>query len=216
MIDGAGMMEKFKENRGFSLIELLIAMAIVGIVMAAVYSTYYSQQRSYVIQEQVAAMQQNLRAGLGLMEREIRMTGYDPTGAANAGIVSMAANSIHLTSDLDGDGDTLDTNEDVIYSLNASGNLGRDTGGGLQPVAENIDALDFVYLDGDRNVTAANASVRSIEITIVARAGRVDRDYTDTQAYINQRGTVILPAKNDNFRRKVLSVEVKCRNLGLI
>ena len=67
MIDGAGMMEKFKENRGFSLIELLIAMAIVGIVMAAVYSTYYSQQRSYVIQEQVAAMQQNLRAGLGLM-----------------------------------------------------------------------------------------------------------------------------------------------------
>lgn len=209
------MMEKYKESKGFTLIELLVAMAIAGIVMSAVYSAYRSQQRSYVIQEQVVAMQQNLRAGLNLIEREIRMAGYDPTGAAGAGIMSMGANSIQVTFDLDGNGDTLGTDEDVKYGLNASGNLGRDTGGGLQPAAENIDALDFVYLDGDRNVTSDPVAVRSIEITMIARTGKSDPDYTDTQSYVNQRGTVILAAQNDNFRRKVLSVKVKCRNLGL-
>ena len=51
-----------QDRKGFTLLELLIAMALSIIIMAAIYSTYYSQQKSYLVQEQVAAMQQNLRA----------------------------------------------------------------------------------------------------------------------------------------------------------
>jgi type IV pilus assembly protein PilW len=215
-------------SEGFTLSELLVALAISGIVMASVYSTYYSQQKSYVAQDQVAIMQQNLRAALYYMEREIRMAGYDPTGTADASIVSAAADSINFTLDLtnnagtgDPDGDTGDPNENITYSLYDSGgdgddDLGRNTGGGNQPVAENIDALNFVYLDEDGNVTSTISDIRSVQISIVARTGRGDPEYVDASAYHNQQGTEILAAQNDNFRRRCIVLQVKCRNLGLL
>jgi len=234
-------------RKGFTLIELLVAMAVAGIVMAGIYSTYYSQQKSYVVQEQVAAMQQNLRAAMYYMGREIRMAGYDPTGSAGAAIMIANAAELQFTIDENGDGDFTnpspppanDSNEQIRYALTndadrdgiANGspcNLGRETwGGGLQTLAENIDALNFVYLDGASppnvlndpvtgNVTAANiAQIRSIQITLVAKTGRGDLGYTDTRSYTNQQGPTILPAQNDNCRRKRLTAEIKCRNLGL-
>ncbi|OPX34482.1 MAG: hypothetical protein B1H11_10855 [Desulfobacteraceae bacterium 4484_190.1] len=44
---------------GFTLIELLVAMAISGIVAVAIFTVFKSQQDSYIVQEDVAAMQQN-------------------------------------------------------------------------------------------------------------------------------------------------------------
>ena len=229
-------------NKAFTLTELLVAMAISGILMTAIYSTYYSQQKSYVAQEQVSAMQQNLRAAMYIMKREIRMAGYDPTRSGVPGIVTANADSINFTMDIhdgvdndgdgkvdeddeegNGDGDFNDTREDITYSLYDSGgdgdnDLGRAVGGGNnQPVAENIDALDFVYLDANGNPTGTLSEIRSIQITLVARTGRGDHGYTNTEAYYNQRDSVnpILPAQNDNFRRRLLTAQIKCRNLGL-
>ncbi|MBV5326183.1 MAG: prepilin-type N-terminal cleavage/methylation domain-containing protein, partial [Chlorobium sp.] len=50
-----------KKNEGFTLVELMITMLLAGIITAAVYSAYRTQQRSYVTQEQVAELQQNIR-----------------------------------------------------------------------------------------------------------------------------------------------------------
>ena len=67
-----------KSNQGFTLIELLVAMTIGLAVMAAVSMTFRSQQKSYILQEQVAAMQQNLRAAMFHVVRDIRMAGWRP------------------------------------------------------------------------------------------------------------------------------------------
>jgi type IV pilus assembly protein PilW len=230
------MLDILNNRKAFTLVELLVALVVVGVVMAAIVSTYYSQQKSYVAQEQVAAMQQNLRAAMFYMEREIRMAGCDPKGSANAGIETAAPNSISFTLDIRGDaiedppdGDTTDPSENITYSLyTASGiqKLGRNTGGVNQPVAENIDALDFVYLDedgapldddGSGNVTTSIDQIRSVQITIVARTGRGDPGYKDTKVYYNQQDLVnpILPAQNDSFRRRLLTTSIRCRNLGL-
>jgi type IV pilus assembly protein PilW len=217
-----------RNQKGFTLIEFLVAMAVAGIVMAGIYSAYYSQQKSFVVQDEMAEMQQNLRAAMFFMAREIRMAGCNPTGGSNAGFVTANANTINFTMDLRGkdpddpaDGDTGDPNENVTYALADSNGDGiveivRDTGGGPEPVAESIDALDFVYLDENGNITASNMAIRSVQITIVARTGRGDPGYTDTTSYTNLQGTEILAPPNDNNRRRTLSTNIKCRNMGLL
>jgi prepilin-type N-terminal cleavage/methylation domain-containing protein len=74
-----------KREKGFTLVELLVAMAISGIVIAAVYTAFITQQKSYTIQDQVAEIQQNARVGLDMIAREVRMAGYgQPDWAMNA------------------------------------------------------------------------------------------------------------------------------------
>lgn len=184
-----GMSEIMKEHneKGFSLIELLVAMVIAAIVMTSVYSVYSAQQRTYIVQEDVAAMHQNLRSAMYFMEREIRMAGCDPTGAAGAGIVTATANTIRFTEDFRGkddgdppDGDTGDPDEDISYFLaDADGDgqvddLVRDTGGveaNIEKViAENITSLSFSYLEADGvTTTAVLDDIRFVQITLVAR-----------------------------------------------
>jgi type IV pilus assembly protein PilW len=208
-------------NQGVTLIELMIAMTIFLLVIGGIYSTFQSQHKSYLMQEEVAAMQQNIRAAMFYLTKEIRMAGCDPTGNSGAGIVTANANSLSFTEDVRGDADdsdpdgaTNDPNESIVYSLSGN-NLVRDTGGGNQVVAENIDALDFVYLDADGNSTATLTDIRSVEITIVARTSRALRPTKDNNLYYNQQGTQILGAQNDNFSRKSMTTFIKCRNLGI-
>jgi type IV pilus assembly protein PilW len=216
-------------NQGFTLVELLIGMVVSLLAMGAIYSTFLSQHRSYHDQEEAAAMQQNLRAAMYYMQREIRMAGCDPLNTGNFGVTAANANSITFTEDIDDgtvgnppDG-TLQAGENITYSLSGV-NIVRNVGGGNQLVAQNIDALDFVYLDGFSNVlnpagsdVAAGSEdlIRSVEITVVARTGRSLTPTTDNNTYVNQQGTTILAPPNDNLSRRRLTTVIKCRNLGI-
>jgi type IV pilus assembly protein PilW len=224
-------------NSGFTLLELLIVMAITGIVMAAVYSASKTQQDSYIAQEEVATMQQNVRSAMYYMERETRMAGCHPTQKSISplpGIVTAGPNTINFTLDIDDnsgtgnpDGDVNDPNENITYALadnDGDGDLDFERNSNL--IAENIDALDFVYYDnsnppaildddGTGNVVANINRIKSVEITIIARVGRDDRKYVDNNVYTNQNGRIILDlsANPDNFRRRVLTTVINCRNL---
>jgi type IV pilus assembly protein PilW len=230
------MWNTLRKNSGVTLTELLIALALTGIVAGAIYNIFISQGKAYTIQSEVAEMQQNLRAGIFMMEREIRMVGYDPTRAADAQILTAAPGQLEFTADLNGDGVTDDPNEHMIYTLydtdadGTSDALGRNdvnSGAGTQLLAENIDQLNYVYLDGSRNALndmatsvdpAVLPDIRSIQVTMVARSGAIDSNYTDNETYQNQNpggSEVIYTAPGDNFRRRLLSTEIKCRNLGL-
>lgn len=217
------------KQAGFTLIELLVVMAITGVIMGAVYTTFASQQKSYLAQTAISAMQQNLRSSMYNLKRDIRMAGYDPTGNADAGIVTQAADSIRISMDLtdgtgtgDPDGDTGDSGEDVTYALDGDPDgdgihhlVRTVVGGGAVLAAENIDHLDFVYLDGDGVETATLSSIRSVQITVIARTGRPDPGYTNNEVFQNQNGDVVYTAPGDAYRRQALTAEVKCRNLGL-
>lgn len=67
------------ENGGFTLLELMIAICLASMLMLSVYLSFNTQQKSQVREQMVLEMQQNVRAVLQLMEKEIRMAGNDPT-----------------------------------------------------------------------------------------------------------------------------------------
>ncbi|RJP87659.1 MAG: prepilin-type N-terminal cleavage/methylation domain-containing protein [Desulfobacteraceae bacterium] len=255
-----------KQINGFTLVELLIAMALTTVVMAVIVSAYQVQVRGKNTQEALTEMTQTARAAFEIMESEIRMAGLDPTEDANARII--VANVAELVFSLDRrsdgasnrpDGDCCDENEVVRFHLTNDGNddgvndniatgvechLGRETGGGLdpaqgcggrnglQPLARNVDALNFVYLTDDNNgdgapdvmatpvaTQIARDAIRSIEVTIVARAGTASEgfryDFTNNTDYFNQQGVRILAATGDQFRRLRLATTILCRNLGI-
>ena len=262
-----------KNNKGFSLLELLVAITILTVVTIVAYSSFASQNRSYLIQEEVAEMQQNLRAAMGYMTREIRMATANPKSILGlTEFVVADANTLHFTLDIGGgesdgvdndddglidcndpatdcddpdeefyaDGSIDDPNEDITYTLydaygDGDTDIGRNTGGVNQPLAENIDVLNFVYLDGNgavlpTPVSPANlTAIRTIEITIIARASRPDFNFTDTSTvYTNLQGDTLLDMATEGstlitsaagavesrrFRRRILRSTIRCRNL---
>ena len=214
-------MIRIRNNRaGFSLIEIVIAMAISGFVITAVYSVYNSQQKVYVSQQQIVEMQQNLRSAALMLVNEIRMAGYDPAGNSGAGIVNLGSDTITFTMDLNGDGALTGSDENITYLLYTDSDgrkkLGRQSPTTPEAVAENIDALNFVYLDDDGNITASASAVRSVQVSLVAKTDRTTQDgYVNNTIYKNLKGVPIYIAGGDGFRRKRLATQIKCRNLSL-
>lgn len=133
-------------NMGFTLVELIIGMTIFSAVLTAAYTTFKSQQKSYIAQQGVVDIQENLRAGMYYLAREIRLAGYNrsefsETGRKAVGIVYAGPGMVHFTMDIyDGVDDDLDgivdndvdeigfsdellsrPGEDIIYALVGDG-----------------------------------------------------------------------------------------------
>ncbi|MBU4318471.1 MAG: prepilin-type N-terminal cleavage/methylation domain-containing protein [Proteobacteria bacterium] len=89
-------------NKGFSLVELLVAMTIFALVTTAIWSNFNSQNTIYRAQEQSAKIQQNMRASMYVMEKELRMAGYDPD-SIGYGVDNIKNNILRFTYD-DGSG----------------------------------------------------------------------------------------------------------------
>jgi hypothetical protein len=68
---------KLKSISGASLIEVLIGLFLAGLVTAAVFEAYINQHKSWSIQEDVAEIQQNARASIDELTRNIRMAGHE-------------------------------------------------------------------------------------------------------------------------------------------
>ena len=185
---------------GFTLIEILIAMAISGVLLAAVCMAFSFQQRISHEQAITSDLMQSIRATFSMMEQDIRMAGYDSKwiddnddgwddyrshdlidndcdGYADAADQESDehANLAHITAaephyiqfrlDRERDGDFCDSKDLIGFGFSSSRDrnhdgvadagaapLGRSLGGsGLQPVAEDIEAVAFGYAYDDDN-----------------------------------------------------------------
>lgn len=147
-----------RNQEGFTLAEVLVALALAALVSSIAFATLSAQNKAYLAQTEQVTMQQNLRAGFNLMVSEIRQAGYDPKGTSGAGMISAQSDRIQFSMDRDGDGKVLgEPGEYLSYSIYASDgkpNLGRKSTNTAvnSAVAENIEALGFAYAidsDGD-------------------------------------------------------------------
>lgn len=141
--------------RGFTLIEILVAMMVSMVILGAIYAavTMGQQSSSAIVQKVVA--NQDARASLELMAMEVQMASYNPTRAAGLwlsaancgtlatqqnylGIQGPTATSITIEMDLDSSGVIGDVANEVIryvYLADAANQrITRETNcGGAQP-----------------------------------------------------------------------------------
>ena len=68
--------QETQANKGVTLIELMIVLVIAGILVGGIYTLFATQQRSYFVQDRVTGIQQDARAVLTFMGRDIRMAGF--------------------------------------------------------------------------------------------------------------------------------------------
>jgi type IV pilus assembly protein PilW len=192
-----------KFNAGFTLIEILVAMAVSTIVLTGIYQAYANQMRVNNTQNQVVEMQQSARVAMLFMERDIRQAGFNPTGMANVGIDVAGSNEIRLSIDEtggegDGEDNDLDGLEDetpecdgvsdgqIIYTLSNDNNDNgvNDALEGLntnachltrngQRLASNIDALNFVYFGIDDDDASCQENCALLNPTTAQERGDI-------------------------------------------
>jgi type IV pilus assembly protein PilW len=224
-----------KDQKGFSLVELMVAMAIGAIVLAGVYRVFNTQQQSQVTQQVLVHMNQNLRAALQVMTTEIRMAGFDQPSSGGEESTIIAATASSLTFEKY---NTLESRIEAITYYITGGNLMRklETVNSSGPprtwtvaedvkAAEGVENMQFYYTmsDGSQTLTpTADVTsprneyndVRSISINILARTYTPIRGYTDTKSYTTVAGTTWGPFM-DPYKRKILYSSVAVRNMGL-
>jgi type IV pilus assembly protein PilW len=214
-------------EHGFTLVELLIAMAIGLIVLASISGAFISQRKTYALEEQNTQMIQTARAAMDMISSEVKMAGYhwDPTFASTLQTTDSSAatyvgilydtNQLGIKADLNSDGETDgtasndDTNEEIVYTYDSTyKQIDRNTGGGAQPLAENIEGFSFKYFKHDSATgsvvevtnSADQEKIRVIEISITARTAEPDRNYSH-------------PTYGDGYRRYTLTSYITPPNL---
>jgi len=95
-------------SKGFTLVELLIAIAITALAVAAVYSTFIVQQRSFISQDQVAETQVSSKIAFDMLVNDIRNAGFGYPADENPTINGVSgAITINNAGGQDGSSDTI-------------------------------------------------------------------------------------------------------------
>ena len=148
------MFQIYHENKGFTLIELMVTIAVSSIVMAAVYFAYDAQARSYNTQQLTIDMQENLRVAMDMLQMDLRMTGSDPSGTADAGFQAADAVSVQMTMDITGgENDGEDNNDNYLVDEGSNGL--DDDGDGFVDEFDEEEWYDGDAVDADENVSWA-------------------------------------------------------------
>ncbi len=128
-----------KENHvGFTLVEVLLALVLTGILLAGIYNIFGSQEKSQVLVDQMAELNQNLRVAATMITRDMRMAGH---GMENG----------QATRDSDGEPEDAITITDGVITLRYgtdSENLGEND---LVLVTDGVSARILTYGQASRS-----------------------------------------------------------------
>lgn len=123
-------------KNGVTLVELMVALVICGIVIGAIYRLFVAQTRAYTVQDQVSEVQQGVRGAMEILVRDLRMAGCETLAVP---IVTPVA-SDSITVNYQG--------VQVNYAI-VNGNLRRTLGDGtFEDILPNVLPGDFNLLYG--------------------------------------------------------------------
>lgn len=204
---------------GATLVELLVALLITGLVFAGVYQIYINTVRSTSVQDQVVDMQQTARVVMDQLMREFRMAGYEPdipTGIApilnfNSNPMDLSAGkTLLLVGDFISDNATVP--DQVTYKIDSTTDpkhpsLTRQlNGGAVVNFGANVQNLVATFYDSSNCQLGTAlcplldvAKIKRADVQLTVRTNTEDNNFKD-------------PVYKDGYRRRTLTGEVVLRN----
>jgi Tfp pilus assembly protein PilW len=188
------MSNRFAE-RGFTLVETLIAGVLSSFVLLGLYLMYETNQVSFTKGERQTDIQQNARIGLDRIIRELRLAGSDPSailGGGGTAFVAAEADRVQFYADVNSDG----TTDRVEYRLDAAAQLIRrqfwksavaTATAGAQQIVRMVTALTFAYYDGSNNplptpvAPSSLGNIRRVSVTVTTAdtvTGQLQQTFT--------------------------------------
>lgn len=158
-------LQRLRSGSGFTLVEILIAVAISLIIMAAIFEVFISQKRRYVTEDVILEMDSSGNLAIEYLSRIIQNSGYN----ISHGMKIESASDHYFTTVLDeNDNGVIEANEVVTIAVNTPT---RDIGTNEQPTEIVYDPelngkygdsderyFDF-YFDMDGNGSVSDAEV---------------------------------------------------------
>ncbi|MDR7871213.1 MAG: prepilin-type N-terminal cleavage/methylation domain-containing protein [Tissierellaceae bacterium] len=144
------------KRKGITLIEVIIAIAIMAIIGQAVYSIYYVGNKSHAINRDMGFAQQDARLILENINKEMR----------SAKDVS----------------DSFFTTKYYSISIDSDNNLIKTTYDGTSETPEklgtNIEYINFIPIDKTPEDVITDYSSNIIKVKIATKEGTITRSYT--------------------------------------
>ncbi|MBZ0266788.1 fibronectin type III domain-containing protein [bacterium] len=193
-------MTSVTNNRGFTLIEVAIGLVIAALLTFGIFRIFQTTSESFDRGTENIDGQQNARAALDWIARELRgAKGFTLAQADEVTFLSdrNVPNQIRTfrldTDDDDGDGDT----SELLLTRNPDddGTPGVFT----DEIAIGIESLLFTYRDGNGNPTTSRAAVQEVEVAVIAQAHRMGMEEGEAR---------------EGAREVGMGTRVRCRNLG--
>jgi Tfp pilus assembly protein PilW len=157
-------MESRTAERGFTILEALVSLAVFVALLAAILSTYAPARAMYRGGVRIADVQQNARLAMAEMAREIRAAGYFPENFAVTPPSPLLANPILVATDealaIHGAVDGTTVSKVFFFCLDGStlrrasgttGAAGSYTCSSGEVMAEEATSLRFTYYDENGN-----------------------------------------------------------------
>ena len=169
-------------QRGFSLSELLVVAAVVGILMSGIVTLQQQGVQAYVAGSNRVETQQNARVAVELMVRELR----------SARAVTTVGSATDLTF-VNQNGET------VRYQLSST-TLNRTQSGVTRVLAGGVQSLAMTYYSvfnvgsGTYTTTSTPSQVRVIRIQMVTRTEETSSGSYTTNQHASMQSTVALRA----------------------
>jgi prepilin-type N-terminal cleavage/methylation domain-containing protein len=146
-------------DAGYALYEVLIALAILGLVALGIFLAFQAGTTAWTTSQQFVAEEQNARALLNAVARGVRMIGYQYTGG-NPAVINGTSTDLSFYADMDGDG-TMECyryylNGTTVYEAVAQGagcassilsTTGQPVTASLESRGLRVTSLTFTYYD---------------------------------------------------------------------
>ena len=156
--------ESTQQPSGFTIVELVISMAIFLVILLGVYLVFDTNRALYASGSRKADVQQQLRVALDVMSRQIRMAGFYPERFdADPGTNPSLATHLRVLAGTEsalvvyGDLDNSNTSNVFLFCRNGTSIIRKRstavdapsgfTCDGGEAVASNITGLRFTYYD---------------------------------------------------------------------